>query len=202
MVILVAFTAGMAGTNPNTEAVALVFLVITGSCVGYLENCALVLAPFCLKPEDIGLALGLLGTMRAFLSAIAQVVFVSIYSNKLPTELSKYVVPAVEEAGLAASSVPALLAGLATGNFSDVPNITPSIIQAAAAAERQAYTISFQYVYYATIPFGVLGIIAALNAPNTEESFNSTISRRLHGAGVVQTLATESKEVIESRVIK
>ncbi|KAL4810606.1 fungal trichothecene efflux pump [Aspergillus unguis] len=184
VVVLCAFCVAMAAANTSTEAMALAFITIVGTCIGWIENAAQTLAPFCLKHEDLGIALGLVGTSRATLSAIAQVVYVSTLNNKLSAAVPQYVLPAAIEAGLPSSSGTALLDGLATVNLTDVPGITPAIAAAAAAANKHAYTYSFKYVYLASIAFGCVGVLFSLMAPDSEKSFNSTVSRKLQRTGV------------------
>ncbi|PYH49200.1 TRI12-domain-containing protein [Aspergillus saccharolyticus JOP 1030-1] len=169
MVVLAAVMGGMAGTSPSTEAMALVFLCITGASIGWIEYLSITLAPFCLKHDELGIAIGTLGTSRAALAAIAQ--------NDFP-----YVSPAVIDAGLPSSSVPALLAGLASGNLTNVPDITPQIIAVAETANQAAYSIAL----------GGLALIASLFAPNSESRFNSAISRKLHGRGIDERRAQDT----------
>lgn len=106
---------------------------------------------------------------------------------------AQYVIPAAESAGLPASSIPDLLTAFTTGVFTNVKGITPQIIAAAAGANQTAYVQSFKIVYLAAIPWGVVGIIAALNAPNAEKHFDEFISRRLHGRDL-----SKKSEVISS----
>ncbi|CAK7207050.1 hypothetical protein SEUCBS139899_009858 [Sporothrix eucalyptigena] len=181
MIVLAAFIGGMAGTTPATQTMAIVFLLVVGMSIGWIECLALTLAPFCLRHDEIGIALGFVGTTRAALAALAQTIFTTIYTNKIATEQPALVTPAVLDAGLPASSVPALLAGLASGNMTGIPGLTPAIEAAAVAANELAYSRSFQLVYYAAVAFGIFGIAMSLYAPNTENRFNSAISRRMQG---------------------
>lgn len=178
--LLTAFTGAMAATTQSTPGMAVAFIFMASVCLGYVENVALTIGPFCLDQGDLGLALGLLGATRSTLATTAQAIFEAVLSNKLLTNVPKYVVPAVVSAGLPQSSVEALLAGLAAGNFTGVPDITPDIITAAVAGNKEAYSQSFKIVYLTAIAFGACGIIAALNAPNSESKFTDIIPRKLH----------------------
>jgi MFS family permease len=178
---LTAFIAGMAGATASTKSLALAFTIIGSICLGYVENVAFTIAPFCIPAKDIGLALGLLGCVRASIASVATAVFVSVLENKLAINIPKYVIPAATTAGLPAASAPGLLAGLAIGNFTGVEGVTPQIIAAAAAANQVAYTESFKVVYLAALAFGIVGILSALNSQNSEKFFTEDISRKLHG---------------------
>jgi hypothetical protein len=195
---LTAFIAGMAGATASTRSLALAFTLIGSICLGYVENTAFTIAPFCIPAKDIGLALGLLGCVRASIASVATAVFVSVLNNKLEINIPKYVVPAVTSAGLPASSAPGLLAGLAIGNFTGVEGVTPQIIAAASAANQVAYTQSFKVVYLAALAFGIVGILAALNSQNSEKYFTEDISRKLHGTDLDKIAA---KDVHEKEVV-
>ncbi|KAK1764534.1 fungal trichothecene efflux pump [Phialemonium atrogriseum] len=179
--ILTAFTGAMAATTPSTPTMAVLFIFFASLSLGYVETVALTIGPFCLKQEDLGLALGLLGATRSTLATTAQAVFSAILNNELLTKIPKYVIPAALDAGLPESSTTALLEGLAAGNFSAVPDITPAIIAATVDGNKEAYSQSFKIVYLAAIAFGVCGIIAALNAPNSDSKFTDIVPRKLHG---------------------
>ena len=179
--ILTAFTGAMAATSPSTPTMAVLFIFFASLSLGYVETVALTIGPFCLKQEDLGLALGLLGATRSTLATTAQAVFTAILNNELLTKIPKYVIPAALDAGLPESSTTALLEGLAAGNFSAVPDITPAIIAATVDGNKEAYSQSFKIVYLAAIAFGICGIIAALNAPNSDSKFTDIVPRKLHG---------------------
>lgn len=179
--LLTLFTGAMAATTPATPKMAVAFIFLASVSLGYVENVAMTIAGFCLREEDLGLALSLLGATRSTLATCAQAVFVAILTNKLVSNIPEYVVPAILDAGLPESSTSEFLKGLAMGDFSDVDGVNPSVIAAGVDANKQAYSESFKMVYYAAIAFGVCGIIAALNTPNMEAKFTNKIARKLHG---------------------
>ncbi|KAF2712393.1 trichothecene efflux pump [Pleomassaria siparia CBS 279.74] len=143
------------------------------------------------EAQDIGLATGVLGSIRALGGAVAQALYVSILTNKVAVYLPKYVVPAATSAGLPTSSIPALFAAITAGDFKAVPGITPAIIAATGAATQKAYLESFRIVFYATIPFSVLLIIFACLCPNFEKYLSMNVAKRLQHMG---KLEAEGKE--------
>lgn len=192
---LTAFVGGMAGATASTRSLAIAFTLLASIFLGYVENAAFTIAPFCIPPKDIGLALGLLGCMRSAIASVATAVFVSVLNNKLETNVPKYVIPAITDAGLPSSSAPDLLAALSTGVFNNVEGITPNIIAAATAANQVAYTESFKIVYLSALAFGAVGIIAAFNTQNSERFFTEEIARKLHG----RDLATKTVKDVEDK---
>lgn len=88
------------------------------------------------------------------------------------------------EAGLSTESAALLVQGIVTGNettISNIPGISPGIIESASAAARQGYFKSFQVVYYARLAFGIVTIIAACSVSNTvmQSKLTPEVARRL-----------------------
>lgn len=192
---LTASVGSMAASNQSTRSLAIAFTFCSGLAIGYIANTAFVIAPFCVDDGDIGLALGLLGSARCACSAVAQSVFLTVMGNKITSNVPKYVVPAVEAAGLPSTSVIGLLQGLAgIGNLTNVPGLTPRILEVAVEANKTAYSKSFQVVYLAAIAFGALSIVAAFCAPNVDEFWTDNVSRRLHGRGLENKAVVVEKE--------
>lgn len=170
----------MAATNQHTRGGAIALVCLAGIFLGYLELVTLTIAPFCLAAADIGLATNILASFRSAMASLAISVYVTILNNKTAVFIPQLVGKAAVEAGLPSASVPSLLAGLATGSFSDVKGISPSVIAAAVDANKTAYAKSFQIVYFTSIAFGGCAVIASLFTPNCEEHFNEEIPRKLH----------------------
>lgn len=197
---LTAFTGGMAAATSSTRALAIAFTLLASIMLGYLENVAFTIAPFCLPQKDIGLALGLLGCMRSSIATIAEAVFVCVLDNKLAVNIPKYVVPAAEQAGLPASSIADLISALSTGVFTGVKGVNSKVIAAAEAANVVAYSESFKVVYLAAIAWGCVGIIAALNAQNSDRFFTEEIARKLHGRDLDKKENIRHSEVDSGKV--
>lgn len=162
-------------------------------------------APLALPSEDIGAALGALGSIRSAGASVATAIYVSaprreaaefnvqtlmpgsqttILNNKLADYLPKYVTPAATNAGLPQSSLPALFAAITAGDLTTVPGITPRITAAVGVASAQAAAISFRYVWYAVCAFAACAVIASCLTINYGEYLNDTVERKLHGKTV------------------
>lgn len=177
--LVLTFTTALSSLEKTRHAETIAFGVVACTAVGYIENIALPGVTLLWGPQDIGLATGVLGSIRGMGGAVAQALYSSVYSNELTKNMPKYVVPAATEAGLPADSVPALFEGIAAGNFSAVPNITDSIIGAVGSAVTKANTMSFRVVFYATIPFSVILLCGALLVPNVEKYLTQNVAKRL-----------------------
>ncbi|KAF2190996.1 trichothecene efflux pump [Zopfia rhizophila CBS 207.26] len=178
-----AFLGAEAGLQPDNYAAFITFGVLATFVIGWVDNITFPGVTLLWEAQDIGLATGVLGSIRAVGGAVAQALYVSILTNKVATYLPKYVVPAATSTGLPESSLPALFAGITAGNFSAVPDITPEIIAAVGAATQKAYLESFRIVFYATIPFGALLIFFAVLSPNFEKYLSMNVAKRLQNMG-------------------
>ncbi|KAF2267864.1 trichothecene efflux pump [Lojkania enalia] len=182
-VLSTAFLGAEAGLRPDGYATFIALGVLATFTIGWIDNIVFPGVTLLWESQDIGLATGVLGSIRAIGGAVAQALYVSILTNKLEVYLPKYVVPAATSAGLPESSLPALFAGIAAGNMTSVPGITPEIMAAAGAATSKAYLESFKIVFYATIPFGVLLIVFAILSPNFEKYLSMNVAKRLQNMG-------------------
>jgi hypothetical protein len=79
-----------------------------------------------------------------------------------------------------------LLGALLTGNataIGSVPGLTPAILEVAITASKVGYKKSFETVYFASIAFGIVSIIAAIivNNKKLKEVMTPEIARKLQG---------------------
>lgn len=182
-ILACAFLGAEAGLQISGYAFFITMGVLATFVIGWIDGITFPGVTLLWESQDIGLATGVLGSIRALGGAIAQALYVSILTNKLTVYLPRFVVPAATEAGLPASSIPALFAGITAGNFTAVPGITPEIIAVTGGAVQKAYLESFRIVFYATIPFGVLLIIFACLTPNFEKYLSMNVAKRLQHMG-------------------
>ena len=136
------------------------------------------------EAQDIGLATGVLGSIRGMGGAVAQALYVSILTNEATKQLTVNIPAAAEGAGLSPKAIPAVFAGLTSGSFNAVPGITPKIQAAIGGAVVSSYTKAFQLVFYATIPFSVLLVLAACFVPDMDKYLHNNVAKKLQGHGV------------------
>jgi hypothetical protein len=189
-IMCTAFLGAEAGLKIDGYATFITLGVLATFVIGWVDNITFPGVTLLLEAQDIGLATGVLGSIRALGGAVAQALYVSILQTKVAEYLPKYVVPAVTSAGLPESEIPAIFAAITAGNFTTVPGITPEIIAAAGAGTQKAYLESFRIVFYATIPFGALLIFFACLSPNFEKYLSMNVAKRLQTA----KFAGEGKE--------
>lgn len=78
--------------------------------------------------------------------------------------LPQEIVPAVQDAGLPASSIPDLFAAVTNGTAAAlemVPGMSNGVLDALALAKKHAQAHAFKVVYLATLAFTGIGLVAA-----------------------------------------
>ncbi|KIW08472.1 uncharacterized protein PV09_01374 [Verruconis gallopava] len=189
------FVASLASINADTHAQCIILGIMATVFIGYVDNITFPAVTLVFEAQDIGLATGVLGSIRAVGGAVAQALYVSILTTKAAKFIPEYVTPAVTAAGLPESSLPTFFAGLTSGNFSSVPGATPNIIAIGATETRRAYFEAFHYVFYATIPFGALLFAAAFFVPNMEKFLTNNVGKRLQRMGTKDGEAREGQDI-------
>ena len=152
--------------------------------VGIIDNITFPGVTLLWEAQDIGLATGVLGSIRGMGGAVAQALYVSVLNNEATKQLAANVPAAAEGAGLSPKAIPAVFAGITSGSFDAVPGITPKIKAAIGGAVVQSYTSGFRMVFYATIPFSVLLVVAACFVPDMDKYLHNNVAKKLQGHGV------------------
>ncbi|CAK7231301.1 hypothetical protein SBRCBS47491_007883 [Sporothrix bragantina] len=184
------FIGMLAAVNADRKALAIAGTVIGSFFVGYVELVTLTCAPMACAAEDIGLATGVLSSIRAAGGSLATAIYVTILDNKLDSYMPKDISAAALDSGLPESSLDAFVPAFTAGNttaLDAIPGVNSTILDAAALGLQQAYASSFKVVFLATIAFGACATIAALFAPNMEDKMTDEVARKLQGVngGVV-----------------
>ncbi|KAL4963399.1 trichothecene efflux pump [Aspergillus stella-maris] len=175
-----AFITPLSALGPNIWSMTIALGTLGCIAIGYIDNISFPGVTLLVEPQDIGLATGVLGSLRALGGAVAQAVYTSVLDNKLNGNIPKYVGPAAKSAGLPESSLPALLEALSASTSVDgIPGVTESVITAAQAALKIAYSESFRIVFYCTIPFSVILIVSSCYVPNMGNFVHYNVARRL-----------------------
>ncbi|KAF5257555.1 hypothetical protein FOXYS1_11912 [Fusarium oxysporum] len=192
--LVMTFITSMCSLSPDRWANTIAFGLIACTAVGYIENVAVTCVTLLWEPQDIGLASGILGSIRALGGAIAQALYVSILSNELTRKMPEYVSPAATKLGLPTKSLPSLFEAINKGDYSDVPGINKAIIESVGDAVAKAYTNSLHYVFYATVPFSCIMLVAACLVPDAKKFLTYNVAKRLQDKSFRKS-STEANEV-------
>ncbi|KAK1771568.1 fungal trichothecene efflux pump [Phialemonium atrogriseum] len=191
---MVGFVAALASLTPETKSAGIALTILGPFFVGFIELVSLALAPLYCKPSDIGLASGLLASIRSAGGSIAVAVYSSILTNRLTTTLPDNIGPAATEAGLPSSEVSALVAAVRAGKLATFPGITAAIKEAVERVLPMAYSQAFKTVYLASLGFGAIAIMGSLFSKDAQKHLNDKVERKMHT--VAKTTEEKTKDVV------
>lgn len=176
---MVGFVGALASLTPETKNTGIALTIVGPFFVGFIELASLALAPLFCKPADIGLASGLLASIRSAGGSVAVAVYSSILQNRLRTTLPANVGAAAIAAGLPSIQVPALVAAVKAGRLESFPGTTARISDAVARAVPEAYAEAFKTVYLASLGFGAIALVASLFAKDDQEHLSDGVARKM-----------------------
>lgn len=169
-----ALLAAVAAATPDNINLTIGLLICGCFFIGWNESVTLVFAGMCLTDQkEIGMAVGLAGSVRSAVSTLATTIYTVVLSNRLSSTISNIAVPAILAAGLPPSSLDALLASLAAGGdgigiVDVVPGATQAIVNIARQAYKDAALAAFKTVFLTSIAFTGIGMVVSFWAPNVQ----------------------------------
>jgi hypothetical protein len=150
----------MASCTPDTKDRAIVLMALGCFFIGWNESVCIANAGIEVEDQqEIGMAVGMAGSIRSAISTICSLVYVALLTNRLAETIPADVPPAVVSAGLPASSVPVFITGITTGNFTGVEGLTDEITAVGVAAYKMANASAYATVFYTSVAFSGLAII-------------------------------------------
>ena len=121
-------------------------------------------------------------------------IYLAIYSNRLTAYLPQEIVPAVQAAGLPASSLPDLFAAVTNGTtaaLEKVPGMSSGVLEALALATKVAQAHAFKVVYLATLAFTGIGLIAAFFIIDVSAYLTNYVNKTIHKPKIGSSTADE-----------
>ncbi|OAA64695.1 fungal trichothecene efflux pump [Niveomyces insectorum RCEF 264] len=182
---MVSFIASLASLTPETKKVGLAVTIIGTFWVGFIELAALSLAPLFCKPEDIGLASGMLASIRAAGGSISVAVYQTILNNRLATTIPAVVGTAAVNAGYPPANVSSLATAVKAGTWATLPGINSAVQAAVTGALPTAYGQAFKTVYLASLGFGGIALIGSLFTKDASSLLNDKVERKMQGIKLV-----------------
>lgn len=191
---MVGLVGALASLTPSHKNTGIALTILGPFFVGFIELASLALAPLFCKASDIGLASGLLASIRSAGGSIAVAVYTTILTNRLDSTIPANIGNAVVAAGLPANEVAALSAAVKARTWRKFAGLTPSISAAILENAPNAYAQAFKTVYLASLGFGAIAIIGSLLSRDAREHLTDKVERKMHhGKGVAKD--TDVKEV-------
>ncbi|KFY91675.1 hypothetical protein V500_04545 [Pseudogymnoascus sp. VKM F-4518 (FW-2643)] len=179
------FIGALAHCNPDNRTFAAACSFLAALPIGFIEQQTGAIAQLVVGDKDIGTSFGTMGCVRVGVGAIGTGIVLAILTAKLPVELEAHIVPAALNAGLPASSLADLFAALLSASetaLAAVPGINSEIISAVGRAQLGGYAAAYRYIYYATIPFGVLATASAIALRPVAHLLTDHVPKRVENA--------------------
>jgi len=189
--IMVIGNACLAAAIPHHKAA---FMALQPFAVGPFSTItalAMIIASFNIPLRYLGLAVGLLGSMRSAGGSLGNAILQTILQSYVDQHLSPAIIDASVKLGFDAQHAGELV-GATIQNavgvpfaFASVPGVTAEIQHAAAEALKIVYTHAFQRVFYTTIPFGVLAIACAAMVRDPSQHLTNETAVRMEREGIL-----------------
>jgi hypothetical protein len=130
--------------------------------------------------EYIGITTQMAVTARNLGGAVGTVVYVAIFSGRLKHNIVKYVATPLAMSGVAPTSLPGVVGAL-TGAAppSLLASLTPVQLGIGMEGVRQSFIHAFRIVFLCSIPFGVVGTIAACLTEDVDHLMTNVVEMRL-----------------------
>ncbi|KAK1997770.1 fungal trichothecene efflux pump [Colletotrichum falcatum] len=176
---MVGFVGALASLTPQTLNAGLALTILGPFFVGFIELASLALAPLFCRPSDIGLASGLLASIRSAGGSIAVAVYTTILSNRLAAEIPAAISGPAVAAGLPESQLPGLIETAVAGDLAAFPGLTSAVEAAVVKVLPGAYTRAFETVYLASLGFGAIAIVGCLFAKDAQKHLTDRVERRM-----------------------
>ncbi|KAH6699794.1 hypothetical protein BKA61DRAFT_439696, partial [Leptodontidium sp. MPI-SDFR-AT-0119] len=155
---------------PNNKLGFIWFPAFGTSLFPLITLLAYVMASLHVPHSRLGVAIGLLGTMRASGGAVGGAIHNTVFNNRF----AHYVGPEVAKAAIQNDLNPADLPKIVPraiqfdlgvpGALKGIEGVTPVVELALREAVRNAYGHAFKMVFYVTIPFTVIALLCGLLA--------------------------------------
>ncbi|KAH0830965.1 hypothetical protein FOPE_01961 [Fonsecaea pedrosoi] len=173
MFVMVVFGALLALGKPSNQGLMVAFVFLSQAGYGWALYLSIAISQMGVEHKDLGHSGGISGVIRFAAGTISAAVYTTVLTNTVSTFTKRYVARAATTAGLAASQVPSLLSALNTPELAQ--RFPPAVVSAARRAVEMAYEKGIQYVAYASIGFGVVGIIACALCKDVDDKMTDKI---------------------------
>lgn len=169
--MMTAFGGALAAATPFNPGLAIALATLCSFGVGAIIVPSLTLALYACPDAYIGTTAALSLTTRFLGGSIGTAIYYNIFNSNIKTKLPTYIAQAAAKAGLPANEISSFVMALVSpvdpaGKAEKIPGVTIAMIGAGAEAAHWAFADSLKYVWYATVPFGVICMICCAFLPN------------------------------------
>ncbi|KAL5390632.1 hypothetical protein DPSP01_001707 [Paraphaeosphaeria sporulosa] len=141
--------------------------------------------------RDLGVAIGLIGTFRSVGGSIGSVIFSSIFNQTAKKEVAKRIAATATAGGVASSSIGELIEAVTLtllgvpGEGAKLSTVPAEIFESSVRAARYAYAYAFRITWLASIPFGVVALLAAVVVRDPSKYFTNHVEVHLEKKRVI-----------------
>jgi hypothetical protein len=180
-ILMTAFGGALGAITPETPKLAVALGTICGFGVGGVLVPAATIAITVAPDELIATAVALALSIRVVGGSIGYSIYYNVFLNKLNPNLPAFIGEYAVKAGLPASSATEFVTIYLTApaNITSVAGVNDAILAAASLGSRWAYSESLKYVWYVSVPFGVLACIAAASLGNIGKYMTNRIAANI-----------------------
>lgn len=141
---------------------------------------ALTLALYASPDEYIGTVSALSLSSRFLGGSVGTTVYFNVFNGQISKKLPAYIAQAAIAAGLspktATAYVTAVLADPTGKAAAAIGGVTPAILGTAQLATQWAFVDSLRYVWYTSIPFGIISCVCCLFLPNIRQYMTNRVA--------------------------
>lgn len=167
--------------NPHNPKTAVALGTIAGFGVGGVlvppSTIAITVCPDHLIATTVALSL----SIRVIGGSIGYTIYYNIFAEKLKAALPVRVAEAAIAAGLPATEAMTFVETFLTvpSSVTTIPGVNADIIAAATEGSRDAYAYGLSYVWYTSIAFGVVAIVAACLLGNNRKYLTDRVATKI-----------------------
>lgn len=182
LIIQTVFTACYAAVIPHHRYAWMVFQLFGQCCFTWVTTLAYVASGLFVPHEELGVSAGLIGTFRSAGGSVGNAIFSTILNSIINKKLAPNIAEAAIASGFSASDLTALIPAVienAVGEpdaFANIPGATSAVIAATSLAFKNTYAYAFRRVFLSTIPFGIIGLVAAWFVRDPSHLLNNHIA--------------------------
>jgi hypothetical protein len=167
-VLMTVFSGALSAATPDTAKLTVAFGTIAGFGVGGVLVPSATVALICVPDAYLATTAALSLSIRTVGGSIGYTIYYNIFVNKLTSALPAKVAQYATDAGLSSADATGFVTTFLTApaNITTAPGYTPAIAAAATIGSRWAYAEALKFVWYTSIPFGVLAVVACIFLPS------------------------------------